>query len=246
MNNLKNKIIVVTGGSGLLGQAIIKRISEENGFPINVDIANSSKLTSDFLNCNILEIDSIKDVIKVILDKHGKIDGWVNNAYPRTNDWGNKFEDIELNSWNINVEMQLSSVFTCCQEVLKVMKEQEFGSIVNMASIYGMVGPDFSVYNETNMTMPAAYSAIKGGVINFSRYLASYFGSYNIRINCVSPGGIFDNQAPLFVSNYEKKVPLKRMGLPGDISPAVTFLLSDNSSYITGQNIIIDGGWTAI
>lgn len=246
MYNLKNKVIVVTGGSGLLGQAIIKRISEENGFAINLDIVNSSNLANHFFDCDILEIVSIKNVINEILNKYGKIDGWVNNAYPRTNDWGNKFEDVELNSWNVNLEMQLSTVFMCCQEVLKVMKEQGFGTIVNMASIYGIVGPDFSVYNETKLTMPAAYSAIKGGVINFSRYLASYYGSYNIRINCVSPGGIFDNQDPLFVSNYEKKVPLRRMGLPVDISPAVTFLLSDESSYITGQNIVIDGGWTAI
>jgi NAD(P)-dependent dehydrogenase (short-subunit alcohol dehydrogenase family) len=96
------------------------------------------------------------------------------------------------------------------------------------------------------MTMPAAYSAIKGGVVNFSRYLASYYGPHGIRINCVSPGGIFDNQNEVFVSQYEKKVPLRRMGLPDDISPAISFLLSDESKYITGQNLIIDGGWTAI
>jgi len=126
------------------------------------------------------------------------------------------------------------------------MKDQRHGSVVNIASIYGTVGPDFSIYEGTNMTMPAAYSAIKGGVINFTRYLASYYGSYNIRVNCISPGGIFDKQSPNFVNKYESKVPLRRMGLPEDISPAVGFLLAQESSYITGQNIIIDGGWTAI
>jgi NAD(P)-dependent dehydrogenase (short-subunit alcohol dehydrogenase family) len=156
------------------------------------------------------------------------------------------FEDIKLNSWNSNIEMQLNSVFMCCQELLKIMKSQQFGSIVNIASIYGIVGPDFSIYEGTSMTMPAAYSAIKGGVINFSRYLASYYGPHNIRINCVSPGGIFDNQASNFVSQYENKVPLRRMGVPEDISPTVVFLLGKDSAYITGQNIIIDGGWTAI
>lgn len=126
------------------------------------------------------------------------------------------------------------------------MAAKKNGSIVNIGSIYGTVGPDFNVYNNTELTMPAAYSAIKGGVINFTRYLSSYYGKNNIRVNCVSPGGIFNNQPVEFVKNYENKVPMQRMGKPEDISPAVSFLLSDDSSYITGQNLIIDGGWTSI
>ena len=115
-----------------------------------------------------------------------------------------------------------------------------------MASIYGIVAPDFSVYNETNMTTPAAYSAIKGGLINLTRYMASYFGPKQIRVNAISPGGIYDKQNITFIQNYEKRVPMGRMGSPDDISPAVIFLLSNDSKYITGQNIIIDGGWTCI
>jgi NAD(P)-dependent dehydrogenase (short-subunit alcohol dehydrogenase family) len=126
------------------------------------------------------------------------------------------------------------------------MKVQQFGSIVNLSSIYGTVGPDFTIYEGTNMTMPAAYSAIKGGIVNFSRYLASYYGPYGIRVNCVSPGGILDQQDELFVKQYEKKVPMRRMGLPEDIAPSISFLLSDETKYITGQNLIIDGGWTSI
>ena len=126
------------------------------------------------------------------------------------------------------------------------MVNRKNGSIVNIGSIYGVVGPDFNVYDNTNLTMPAAYSAIKGGIINFSRYLSSYYGKHNIRVNCISPGGIFNDQESVFVKNYENRVPMKRMGNPEDISPAVSFLLSDESSYITGQNLIIDGGWTAI
>ena len=126
------------------------------------------------------------------------------------------------------------------------MKKQQSGSIVNIASIYGVVCNDFTVYEGTNLNAATAYSAIKGGIINLSRYLASYFGKDNIRINCVSPGGIFDNQDPIFVKNYEYKVPMKRMGQPNDISPVVSFLLSNEAGYITGQNLIVDGGWTAI
>ena len=118
--------------------------------------------------------------------------------------------------------------------------------VINITSIYGVVGNDFTVYEGTGGTSPAAYSAIKGGLINFTRYLASYFGKYNIRANCVSPGGIFNHQNEIFVKNYEKKVPMQRMGTPEDIAPSVAFLLSEDAKYITGQNLIIDGGWTAI
>jgi NAD(P)-dependent dehydrogenase (short-subunit alcohol dehydrogenase family) len=246
MNRLINKIVVVTGGSGLLGQSIIKQIRKEGGFAINADIKHSTNLSEGLINCDVTDIISVQKCIRSLINEFGKIDGWVNNAYPRTDDWGDYFEDINILSWKNNIDMQLNSVFICCQEVLKVMKAQKYGSIVNIASIYGIVGPDFSIYEGTSMTMPAAYSAIKGGVINFTRYLASYYGLFDIRVNCVSPGGIFDNQTSNFVNKYETKVPLRRMGLPEDISPAVTFLLGKEASYITGQNIIIDGGWTII
>jgi NAD(P)-dependent dehydrogenase (short-subunit alcohol dehydrogenase family) len=128
------------------------------------------------------------------------------------------------------------------------MRKQQNVSIVNIASIYGVVGNDFTIYEEYGGTSPAAYSAIKGGIINFSRYLASYYGKYNIRVNCVSPGGILDekNQHPSFIKRYSDKLPLKRLGNPEEIAPAITFLLSDDASYITGHNLMVDGGWTAI
>ncbi len=126
------------------------------------------------------------------------------------------------------------------------MKKQGSGSIVNIGSTYGVVSPDFTVYDGTEMTSSAAYTAIKGGVINFTRYLAAYFGKHGVRANCVSPGGIFDNQNPIFVKNYEHKVPLKRMGKPSDIAGPVAFLLSDDAAYVTGHNLMADGGWTCI
>jgi NAD(P)-dependent dehydrogenase (short-subunit alcohol dehydrogenase family) len=126
------------------------------------------------------------------------------------------------------------------------MKPQGQGCIVNIASIYGVVGNDWTIYEGTNMVSAPAYSAIKGGIINFTRYLAALYGQDGIRVNCVSPGGIFDHQPESFVKAYEKKTPLKRMGSPKDIAPAVSFLLSKNAGYITGHNLIIDGGWTSI
>ena len=184
--------------------------------------------------------------MKEVINKYDKIDGLVNNAYPRTNDWHLDFEKIKLESWKKNIDLQLNSSFVIIQKAAKYMKINKSASIVNMSSIYGVVGPDFSIYEGTEMTMPAAYSAIKGGLISFTRYLASYYGKDSINVNCISPGGILDDQPIQFVKNYTKKIPLQRMGNPSDISPAVVFLLSDEASYITGQNIIIDGGLTAI
>lgn len=246
MGRLTNKVVVVTGGSGLIGSAILKYLDEEGAIAINAEINIGDSCAGRDFNCDITKEESIQQLVNKVIVKYGRLDGWVNNAYPRTPDWGNRFEEISAESWKINVEYQLNSLFMCCQQVLKVMKHQQAGSIVNISSIYGVVGPDFSVYEGTEITMPAAYSAIKGGIINFSRYLASYYGPHGVRINCVSPGGIFNDQEPLFVKHYEAKVPLKRMGLPSDISPAVGFLLSDEAAYITGHNMMIDGGWTAI
>jgi NAD(P)-dependent dehydrogenase (short-subunit alcohol dehydrogenase family) len=243
---LKDKVIVLTGGFGLIGKAILLNLKEEGAFVINADIL--AKNTEDFSNMN-LDITcekSVHDLFAKIIQKFGKIDGLVNNAYPRTSDWSNKFENININSWKKNIDFQLNSYFLVSQTALQYMKEKKSGSIVNISSIYGVVGPDFTIYEGTEMTMPAAYSAIKGGLVNLTRYLASYFGPYNIRINCVSPGGIIDGQPDSFIENYNKKVPMKRMATPNDISPSVAFLLSEDSTYITGQNLIIDGGWTCI
>lgn len=245
MKGLAKKIVLVTGGQGLLGTSILRELLDHNVIVINLDISVCDDSILRTIKCDVTSEESIENAILKVMEEYGRIDGLVNNAYPRTSDWGNKFEDIKFSSWQANVDMQMNSCFLFCQKVSEIMKEQKFGSIVNIASIYGVVGADFSVYEGTNMTMPAAYSAIKGGLINFSRYLASYLGKYNIRVNCVSPGGIFDNQPEQFVANYENIVPMKRMGQPDDIAPSIAFLLSEGANYITGQNIIIDGGWTS-
>ena len=245
MNRLQDKIIVVTGGSGLLGRAILEHVKGEGAIALNMDVNVPGNINSGTINCDITNENSVQVALEEIVQTYGRIDGWVNNAYPRTADWGNKFENISTNSWRENIDGQLNSLFICCKLVLAVMKNNN-GSIVNIASVYGVVGPDFGVYDGTDMTMPAAYSAIKGGMINFTRYLASYYGPLGVRLNCVSPGGIFDSQNERFVKQYEQRVPMRRMGKPQEIAPSVSFLLSDEAAYITGHNLIVDGGWTSI
>ena len=142
-NRLKNKIIVVTGGCGLIGLEIIKKIKNDGGICINADI-NIKNNTDNQFYCDINDSKSVDSLISYTVEKYGRIDGWVNNAYPRTADWGNKFEDVKLESWKKNVDMQLNSIFYICQQVLKIMKKQKTGSLVNISSIYGIVASDFT------------------------------------------------------------------------------------------------------
>lgn len=245
MFSLSNKVIVITGGNGLLGREIIISLRDAGAIVISADI-NTVTENNENLHIDIANELSVSEAIKSILLLHGRIDGWVNNAYPRTTDWGNKLENVSISSWRENVDKHLNGYFICCKFVLEQMKKQGFGSLINMSSIYGFLGPDFSVYEGTEMTMPVAYSAIKGGINNLTRYLASYYGRFQIRVNSISPGGIFDNQSDKFVQNYNKKVPMRRMGEPKDIVAAVHFLLSNESSYVTGHNLVVDGGWSII
>lgn len=247
----KGKTAMVIGGAGLIGRGIVKALHE---FGAEVYIADIDKNKADelikdvavkFVYLDITSDDSIQKALAEVIKKSGKIDILVNCAYPRTKDWGMKFENIPFASWKTNVDNHLGGYFLCCQKAAEQMKAKGGGVIINLSSIYGVVAPDFSIYEGTEMTMPAAYSAIKGGIISLTRYIATYYGGYNVRANTISPGGIFDNQPKSFVEKYTKKTPLKRMGVPDDIIGAVIFLVSDASSYITGQNILIDGGWTA-
>jgi len=243
---MKNKIILITGGSGLLGSEMIRNLQSFGATVINLDIKCNDNIREGSLFCDITSDDSIYKAVAMVIKEFGHIDGLVNNAYPRTKDWGTDFEETSPGSWRTNIDWQLNSYFVMSQCIIKYMRKQGKGSIVNIASIYGIVGNDFTIYEGTTIKPAAAYSAIKGGIVNFTRFLASQYGQYNVRVNCVSPGGIFDNQPKVFVEAYEKKVPMKRMGRPDDIAPAVTFLLSDEAKYITGHNLIVDGGWTSI
>ncbi len=250
MKDLSNKIVIVTGANGLIGKEIVHELEEHAATIIAADIAFETEVIDEKKSTFKLDLSdntSIDSLVEFAMDNYGRIDGLINAAYPRTKDWGKyKFEDTPFTHWKKNVELQLNSVFYLDQQVLKVMEAQKFGSIVNFGSIYGIVGNDFTIYEDYGGTSPAEYCAVKGGIINFTRYLASYFGKYNVRVNCVCPGGIWDNQREEFVRNYNHRCPMKRMGNPDDIAPLCLFLISDGAKYITGQIIASDGGWTAI
>lgn len=242
---LKGKNIIVTGGNGLLGREICEDICKKGGVALNFDIHHSEVTDENFI-CDITSSDSISECLNQVEHKFGAVHGLVNNAYPRTKDWGTAFEEMSFESLQTNVDWQMNSYLQFCKLIIPLLRKANGGAVVNMTSIYGVVGNDFTIYEGTGMEPPVAYSAIKGGLINATRFLASKYGKEGLRFNCVSPGGIFDQQPLSFVEAYEKKVPMKRMGTPDDIAPAVSFLLSNEAKYITGQNLIVDGGWTAI
>jgi len=250
---LKNKIAIVTGGAGLIGSEVCRALSEAGAKVYIAELdekrakklekkLKSSGLACEFIKTDITSERSIESSISKIIKKDKHIDIWINNAYPRTSDWGNKFEKVTHDSLRRNVDMHMNGYFLCCQSVLKRMKKRKDGVIVNIGSHYGVLGPKFAVYKGTKMTMPAAYSLIKGGIVNFSRYLATYFAPYNIRVNALCPGGVFDYQPKPFVKEYKKLVPLQRMANPDDIASVVLFLSSDASKYMTGQVVMVDGG----
>lgn len=254
--SLKEKIAIVTGGAGLLGGSVSMALAEagahvyvaenkkENADKI-VEEAKKNNLSLDYLELDITSEKSITEAFDRVVREKSKIDILVNTAYPRTSDWGAKFEDVKPESLKENVDIQMNGYIIACQKVLEIMKKQKSGSVVNFGSTYGVVAPNFSIYEGTPMTMPAAYSAIKGGIINFSKYCATYYGKYNVRVNCICPGGIFDSQNPEFVKKYENLTPLGRMGKPEDIAGPVMFLCSDAAAYMTGHTMMVDGGWTA-
>ncbi len=252
---LDDRVIVITGGAGLIGKELCKGFSQADGEVIIADIDDDGgrkleeEITDEgnkalYCRLDITSEESIDELIKLCERKHGRIDVWVNAAYPRTDDLNTKFEETPVTSWKKNVDMHLNSCFICCRKIAEYMKTRKGGSVINFGSIYGVLSPKFFIYRDTGMSSAGVYSAIKGGIINFSRYLAAYYAPYGIRVNVVCPGGVFDNQNPLFVERYGRNTPLGRMAKAEEIAGPVMFLASDAASYITGHVLMVDGGWS--
>ena len=256
MLDFSGKNIVVVGGLGLVGSHICIAFAKFNGNVIIADI-DEKKFKSmkdnkifdrkrhSFLHMDISDSNEIKKSIQKILRKYSIIHVWINMAYPTTRDWGNQIDDLSFESWDKNLRMHLGGYFWASKLILEHMKDQGHGCLINFGSTYGVVGPNFDIYKETDMTTPAPYSAIKAAIINLSRYFAALYGPYNVRVNTICPGGIFNNQDPRFVRRYNALTPLKRMGKAEEIAIPTVFLASDGASYITGHTLMVDGGWTS-
>ena len=254
---LKDKVVVVTGGAGLIGKEFIKAIVENNGIAIIADInekigqevkeALSKELNSkniDFVKLDITSKDSLGACINYLHDKYKRIDALVNNAYPRNKNYGRHFFDVEYSDFIENLGLNLGGYFAASQQFARYFKEQGYGNIINICSIYGVVAPKFEIYNNTTMTMPVEYAAIKSGLIHLTKYMAKYFKGMNIKVNALSPGGIFDNQPEPFLEKYKDQCLNKGMLNNSDLKGTLVYLLSDMSRYVNGQNIVVDDGFS--
>lgn len=254
---LKNKLVVITGGAGLLGQEFAKAIMENNGIAVIADInekkawdvtKNLQKLFPtgkvDFHLLDINNKQSILCLTENLNQKYGKIDALVNNAYPRNKNYGRKFEDVTYEDFCENININLGGYFLNSQQFSKYFCEQGFGNIVNISSIYGLIAPRFEIYENTSMIMPVEYAAIKSALIHLTKYMAKYYKGKNIRVNAISLGGLFDNQPIPFLESYKSYCLNKGMLDKADIAGTLVYLLSDLSQFVNGQNIVVDDGFT--
>ena len=254
---LKNKIVVITGGAGLIGKEFVKAVIEHNGIAvladINTELGNkvkenlSEELNTqniDFVTLDITSKESLGQVISYLDQKYGKIDALVNNAYPRNKNYGKHFFDVEYDDFVENLGLNLGGYFTTSQQFAKYFQTQGYGNIVNISSIYGVVAPKFEIYEDTMMTVPVEYAAIKSGLVHLTQYMAKYFKGMDIRVNTLSPGGIFDHQPEAFLERYKNQCLNKGMLDKSDLKGTLVYLLSDMSRYVNGQNIIVDDGFT--
>ena len=253
---LKNKVIIVTGGAGLIGKEFIKTIIQNNGIAVIADInedigiSERNKLSIelntkniDFVKVDITSKISVELCIKYINDKYNKIDALVNNAYPRNKNYGKHFFEVEYEDFKENLGQNLGGYFLTSQMFAKYFKKQGYGNIINISSIYGVVAPKFELYENTSMTTPVEYASIKAGLIHLTKYMAKYFKGLNIKVNSLSPGGIYDNQSKDFIAKYTNECLNKGMLNKNDLNGTLVYLLSDMSKYVNGQNIIVDDGF---
>jgi NAD(P)-dependent dehydrogenase (short-subunit alcohol dehydrogenase family) len=263
--SLKNKTAIVTGACGLIGKEHCRALAEAGANVVVADMNETActefakTLGADHMGLaiNVTDKLSLEAGRDAILARYGSIDVLINNAAindmfenPAMAATQSMFEHYPLDMWLKSLDVNVTGVFLCSQVFGTVMAKQGKGSIINVASTYGVVGPDQSIYQnekgEQTFYKSPAYPATKGAVVNFTRFLAAYWGQKGVRVNTLSPGGVENSQDEFFVQNYSKKTALKRMAVPTDYKGAVVFLSSDASAYMTGANLIVDGGWTAM
>ena len=243
------KTILILGANGRIGFALSDFFLKNNFKIIAVDKdfkRFKNKKISDLVKIKI-DLSSDKNIKKLIkkISKEKKIDGIIYSLYPKTNSWGEKFEKITQYHLKENLYNQLGIPILFLKNIYKfLIKKKIKSSIIMISSIQGVMAPKFHHYSNLNMSSPIEYSAAKAGIISLTRYLAKYIQNKDLRINCISPGGIYDNQNKIFVKRYKNDCISKGLLDPKDLCSTVKFLISDDSKYIRGQNILIDDGWS--
>jgi NAD(P)-dependent dehydrogenase (short-subunit alcohol dehydrogenase family) len=260
--DLAERVAVVTGGAGILGPHFCAALAEFGArvavVDVNVEAARGTAqaIADEFgaetlaLTADVSVEDDVARVVKEVLARWGRIDILLNGATVRTPGYYAPLTEYSLEDWTRMMNVNLTGPFLVTKHVVPHMEAAGRGSIINIASIYGMVGPDPGLYegsswNERPINTPPIYAASKGGVVNFTRYLATTLAAHGIRANSISPGGVQSGQNETFLRRYGERAPLGRMARGEELKGAVLYLASDASSYVTGHNLVVDGGWTA-
>lgn len=248
-----NQTVLITGATGRLGAAFSSSIVAEGGRVLLNDVNQSagSQLVkelgtecSHFLEADITTMEGIQHAVEVCMNRFGRLDAVVHAAYPRSKGWGTHFEKLQPEYLYEDLNKQLGGAILLSQNVLKHFIQQGYGHLIHISSIQGIMAPKFEHYEGTPMISPIEYSAVKSGIIAITRWLAKHYRQQNIRVNCISLGGIMDQQPESFLKRYQTSCNSKGMLDPDDICGALIFLLSEQSQFVTGQNLIIDDGWS--
>lgn len=254
--NLKSKVAIVTGGLGMLGTEYVKTLARAGAKVAVFDLRKpktthqlvklSAKLPIKFFAADISQREKVEEALSKVIVNLGEPQILVNNAavdFPPKKESKETFENYPLEKWKKVLEVNLTGMMICCQVIGGQMVKSGGGSIINISSTYGLVSPDQRIYN--NFVKPVSYSVSKSGVLNLTRYLATYWAKNKVRVNTLTPGGVKAGQDKNFIRKYSSRTPLGRMANQDEYNGAILFLASDASSYMTGSNLIIDGGWTA-
>jgi len=265
--DVSGRVIIITGGAGLLGASYCRTLASVGALPVVVDIngmaardlaqeiASKSGGQALGLEADVTEPESVKAMVQRVMETFGRIDALVNNAAldpkfdeEHAGEHTNQFEEFPFSAWEEAISVNVSGMFLCAQAVVPVLREAGRGVIINVSSTYGLVGPDQRLYQregESPQYKPVTYTVSKAAVLGLTRYLATYLAGTGIRVNTLTPGGVFADHDDEFVQRYAAKTVLGRMADREEMSSALLFLISDASSYMTGANLIVDGGWTA-
>jgi len=265
--DMTGKTAIITGAAGLLGKQFCLALAQAGANVVMADLEKKPVLENEVefremgLNALALEVDvsdpdSTKSMVERALTVFGSVDVLVNSAAldPKFDSAGvsaqgaNAFESFSLDAWRQALDVNLTGMFLSSQAAVVPMLKQGQGVIVNICSMYGLVGPDQRLYERpdgTRQFKPVYYSTTKAGVLGFTRYLATYYAGKNIRVNALTPGGVFNDHDEVFTTQYSARTVLGRMANLDEMNGAMLFLCSDASSYMTGSNLVVDGGWTA-
>lgn len=266
--DLSRRVIIVTGGAGMLGREYARALAGAGARVVAADIderaaqetaaaATSSGGEAVGVRVDVSDRESVQRMVGMTLERFGRVDGLVNNAAldpkfdaGQAGKHTSAFEDYPLELWNQSLAVNLTGMFLCAQAVAPAMLRQERGVVVNVSSIYGMVGPDQRLYERDDAGAPPSfkpvdYTVTKSAVLGFTKYLAAYWAGRGIRVNTLTLGGVYNDHDAEFVRRYSERAPLRRMAARGEYCASLLFLLSDASSYMTGGNLVVDGGWTA-